>query len=317
MNATNPRPTVLLLAGGPDNERQVSIDSAAAIRQGLLDAGYTVEHRLIDAITTDELRAMPGAVVFPALHGPWGEGGPMQDLLERDGRPFVGANAHTARLAMDKLASKLLAATLGVRTAVAGAFNALDAEPPLPLPVVVKPVHEGSTVGLFVCKTMEQWRAAHAATAKRNAAAHCSALVEPYIAGRELTVGVLTGRTLPIIEITPAEGLYDYDAKYQRTDTVYTVEPDLPPGVAQKITQGTAAVARALGAEQISRSDWLLDRNGDAWFLEINTMPGFTSHSLLPKAAIAAGMTFPQVCATLVEAAIRRRGGVSGSLITS
>lgn len=302
-------PTVLLLAGGPDNERQVSIDSAAAIRQGLLDAGFQVEHRLIDAITHDDLRAMPGDVIFPALHGPWGEGGPMQDLLEQDGRPYVGANAATARLAMDKLGSKILAATLGVRTAVSCAFNASDTNPPLPLPVVVKPVHEGSTVGLFVCRTMDDWNHAHAATAKRNVAA----MIEPYIAGRELTVGVLNSATLPIVEITPKDGLYDYDAKYQRDDTVYTVEPDLPPGVAQKITQGTAAIARAMHAEQISRSDWLLDVNGDAWFLEINTMPGFTSHSLLPKAAAATGMPFAQVCGSLVEAAIRDHQGESAT----
>ena len=302
-------PTVLLLAGGPDNERQVSIDSAAAIRQGLLDAGFPVEHRLIDAITLDDLRAMPGDVIFPALHGPWGEGGPMQDLLEQDGRPYVGANAATARLAMDKLGSKILAAPLGVRTAVSCAFNASDTNPPLPLPVVVKPVHEGSTVGLFVCRTMDDWNHAHAATAKRNVAA----MIEPYIAGRELTVGVLDGATLPIVEITPADGLYDYDAKYQRDDTVYTVEPDLPPGVAQKITQGTAAVARAMHAEQIARADWILDQHGDAWFLEINTMPGFTSHSLLPKAAAATGMPFAQVCGSLIEAAIRDHQGVSAA----
>ena len=302
MTDTRPMPTVLLLAGGPDAERPVSIDSAEAIRRGLTDAGCHVEHRLIDAITPDELAAMPGDVVFPALHGPWGEGGPMQDLLERDGRPFVGANAKTARLAMDKLGSKILAASLGARTAVACAFNAHDAEPPLPLPVVVKPVHEGSTVGLFVCRTQDDWRLAHAETAQRGVAA----MVEPFIAGRELTVGVLTGQTLPIVEITPADGLYDYDAKYQRDDTIYTVDPDLPPGVGEKITRWTASIARAMGAESISRSDWILDNRGDAWFLEINTMPGFTSHSLLPKAAIAAGMTFAQVCAALIEAAKKR-----------
>lgn len=310
MTGTQGKPSVLLLAGGPDAERQVSIDSADAIRQGLIDAGHHVEHRLIDAITLDGLRAMPGEVVFPALHGPWGEGGPMQGLLERDGRPFVGANAGTARLAMDKLGSKMLAATLGVRTAVSCAFNSCDAEPPIPLPVVVKPVHEGSTVGLFVCRTIEDWRHAHNETKARGVAA----MVEPYIAGRELTVGVLTGSTLPIVEITPADGLYDYDAKYQRDDTIYTVEPNLPPGVAQKITQGTASIARAMQAESISRSDWLLDEHGDAWFLELNTMPGFTSHSLLPKAAIAAGMTFAQVCGVLVDDALTR---VSGAPIAS
>ncbi|MCB9848264.1 MAG: D-alanine--D-alanine ligase [Phycisphaeraceae bacterium] len=303
MNTDPRKPTVLVLAGGPDAERQVSIDSAGAIRQGLLDEGFPVEHRCIDAITLDELRAMPGDVVFPALHGPWGEGGPMQDLLEQDGRPFVGARARTARLAMDKMGSKLLAATLGARTAVACAFNASDHEPPLPLPVVIKPVHEGSTVGLFVCRTRDQWNAAHAATKQRAVAAQCAAMVEPYIAGRELTVGVLAGRTLPIVEITPAEGLYDYQAKYHRDDTIYTVDPGLPPGVAQRITHATAAIARAIGAEQISRSDWLLDATGAAWFLEINTMPGFTSHSLLPKAAAAVGIGFPRVCSMLVETA--------------
>jgi len=299
------KPTVLLLAGGPDAERQVSIDSAAAISRGLAGAGYIVEQRCIDAITPAELRDMPGDVVFPALHGPWGEGGPMQTLLEQDGRPFVGAGAMTARLAMDKLGSKLLAATLGVRTAVSCVFNSHDTEPPIPLPVVVKPVHEGSTVGLFVCKAMDDWRRAHEQTATR----HVAAMVEPFIAGRELTVGVLTGATLPIVEITPANGLYDYDAKYQRDDTIYTIEPDLPPGVAQKITQGTAAIARAINAESISRSDWILDERGDAWFLEINTMPGFTSHSLLPKAAKAAGMSFEMVCAALIEAAMQRAPG--------
>jgi len=297
-----PKPTVLLLAGGPDNERPVSIDSAEGVRSGLAEAGYPVNHRVIDAITPDELRAMPGEVVFPALHGPWGEGGPLQDILERDGRPYVGAGPAAARLAMDKMASKMFALAHGVRTKTASVFNAADTEPPLPLPVVLKPVHEGSTVGLFVCRTEDQWRAAHSATVQRGVAA----MVEPYIAGRELTVGVLTGRTLPIVEITPADGLYDYEAKYQREDTIYTIEPDLPPGVAEKITRAALLLAREMGADQLARADWILDDAGDAWFLEINTMPGFTSHSLVPKGAKAAGIPFPELCAALIEAALNR-----------
>ncbi len=293
---------VLVLGGGPDAEHDVSLESAKAVAEALRAAGCAVEHRVIPgAVSLAELRAMPGEVVWAVLHGPWGEGGPMQDLCEADGRPYVGCGPKAARTAMDKLATKLLAAQIGVRTAPACAMNGKDAEPPLPLPVVVKPVHEGSTIGLYVCKTAAQYHEAHA----RSVASGRVCMVEPYVKGRELTVGMVAGDALPIIEIIPAEGLYDYEAKYKRDDTQYIVGPDLPRGVAQRVQQDTVRLAEAIGCGALCRADFILDGAGEAWMREVNTMPGFTSHSRVPKAARKTGLEMPALCERLVRHAQR------------
>jgi len=304
-----PEPTpetteVLVLAGGPDSEREVSLASAAAVATALRAAGYSVSERTIDRVTLDELRDMPGDVVAPILHGPFGEGGPLQELLAQDGRPFIGAREHAARLAMDKVASKMLAATLGASVTPAAVFDPADPACPLPLPVAVKPVKEGSTIGLFICKTSEEWDAAHAAIAARGR----PAMVEPLLSGREITVGIVEGEALPVVEIIPAGGLYDYEAKYQRDDTRYLVSPELPPGVAERVARDALNLARAIGCESLSRADFILAPDATPWLLEINTMPGFTDHSLVPMAARAAGMEMPALCARLVEESLRRAG---------
>ena len=300
----DPRREVLVLGGGPDAEREVSLASAAAVATALRSAGYTVHERTIDRVTLDELRDLPGDVIAPILHGPFGEGGPLQDLLERDGRPYIGAPPRAARLAMDKVASKLIAATLGASVTPSAVFDPDDPACPLELPVVVKPVKEGSTIGLFMCKTHEEWDAAHRATAARAR----PAMVEPCICGREITVGIVAGEALPIIEIAPAEGLYDYDAKYQRDDTRYTARPELPAGVAERVSRDALALARAIGCACLSRADFLLTPDGTPWLLEINTMPGFTDHSLVPMAARATGVEMPTLCARLVDEAVTQRG---------
>jgi D-alanine-D-alanine ligase len=297
-------PSVLVLAGGPDAERDVSLESARAVASALREAGFTVHEQTIDAPALGDLRAMPGNVVFPALHGPFGEGGPLQDLLEILGRPYVGARPRPARLAMDKIATKTLAATLGLAVTPSAVFNPGDALCPLPLPVVVKPVREGSTIGLHLCRTEPDYAGAHQATR----AAGRPAMIEPLIFGRELTVGVLGGAALPIIEIRPASGHYDYAAKYERDDTRYLVAPPLPPGVGERMRSQAAALANAIGATDLARVDFILDENGTPWLLELNTMPGFTSHSLVPMAARAAGVEMPELCARLVRMA---RPGVS------
>ncbi len=297
-----PRREVLVLGGGPDAEREVSLASAAAVAGALRTAGYTVHERTIGRVTLDELRALPGDVIAPILHGPFGEGGPLQELLERDGRPYVGAPPRAARLAMDKVASKLIGATLGASVTPSAVFDPDDGVCPLELPVVVKPVKEGSTIGLFVCRTRDEWDAAHAATAARAR----PAMVEPFIRGREITVAIVAGEALPIIEIAPADGLYDYDAKYQRNDTRYTPRPELPPGVAERASRDALALAEAIGCACLSRADFLLTPDGTPWLLEINTMPGFTDHSLVPMAARATGVEMPALCARLVEDAAAR-----------
>lgn len=305
---TAPLPSVLVLAGGPDDEHPVSLQSAAAIAGALRCAGATVHEVVIDRPSLADLRAMPGEVIWPALHGAFGEGGPLQDLLEALSRPYVGCRPAAARTAMDKIATKLEAARLGVATAPACILNIRDPACPLPPPVVVKPVHDGSSVGLHMCHDAGGWARAHqVASEDMRSRPGRSYMIEPMVRGRELTVGVLEEseglRALPLIEIVPASGVYDYAAKYDRDDTRYIVDPDLPPGVRDLCRRAAPLLARALGVRHLCRVDFLLDAAGAPWLLELNTMPGFTSHSLLPMAAASEGRDMPALCAHLVRAA--------------
>jgi D-alanine-D-alanine ligase len=297
-------PSVLVLGGGPDAERQVSLNSAAGVASGLREAGHTVHAATIGAATLDELAALPGEVIFPVLHGAWGEGGALQDLLGALGRPFVGCRAPAARAAMDKVTTKLAAAGVGVRTAPGAILNRTDRSCPLPLPVVVKPVHEGSSVGLMMCHGEQDWDRAHERVRSGEFGDRVF-LVESMIRGRELTVGLLGGgasglEALPIIEIGAASGVYDYEAKYTRGDTRYRVGPELPAGVAEEVSGSALRVARAIGVRHLCRVDFLLDGSGRAWMLEVNTMPGFTATSLLPKAAAHAGVPIAALVSRLV-----------------
>lgn len=306
--------SVLVLGGGPDPERGVSIDSAQAVARAFRDEGsFEVVERTIDRPDLDELRSMPGDVVFPVLHGPFGEGGPLQDLLEADARPYVGSGARAARLAIDKMASKLAAARCTVPTPHAQVLNTSDDRPGLDPPFVVKPVHEGSSVGVHMVRADDDWASALGAV-RADVAEHPSRvyMIEQMIEGRELTVGLFdTGdglEALDVTEIRPAEGYYDFDAKYERDDTAYIVGPDLPDGVGLAARQHAVAVASALGVRDLARADFLLDSHDRLFFLEINTMPGFTGHSLLPMAAERRGYPMPAFCAHLVRRALDRGG---------
>ncbi|HZW05845.1 MAG TPA: D-alanine--D-alanine ligase [Phycisphaerales bacterium] len=306
---------ILVLGGGPDAEREVSIKSATGIAEALkAHGGYEVTLEIIDTLSAKQLAASDADVIFPYLHGPYGEGGPLQDLLEEDGRPYVGSGPRASRWAMDKIATKAVAVSLGIETPEYWVLNDRDPVCPCPLPVIIKPVHEGSTIGLHVCTTHADYTVAVAAIAKeRSKGLHRSYMIEPKIGGqasigsrggaRELTVGLIDGETLPIIEIKPHEGLYDYQAKYTRDDTQYILDPKIPEHAARKVTKGTRRIAKALGIRHIARADFLLDRDGTPWFLEINTTPGFTDHSLVPKAAAHAGVSMTDLCARLVEMA--------------
>ena len=301
---------VLVLGGGPDAEREVSLNSAAGVANAIRASGrYEVIDKTIDRITLAELRSLPGDVVFPVLHGSFGEGGPLQDLLDQDGRPYVGCRPAAARLAMDKLATKLAAARAGIPTAEAQALNIKDDACPLPIPVVVKPVHDGSSVGLHICKDAAAWSAA-----RRDAEADIRSkpgrvyMIERYIAGKELTVGLIDGKPLPIIHIAPAEGVYDYEAKYKRKDTRYILDPELPAGMDARIKDYAQTLGKAIGVRHVSRVDFLLDSQGQPWLLEINTMPGFTATSLVPKASAHSGTDMPALCAKLVDFALRDAG---------
>jgi len=301
------KPSVLVLGGGPDAEREVSLVSSKAVARALREDGHEVHYRAINRPTLTQLRAMKGEVVFPVLHGGWGEGGPLQDALERLGRPYVGCTPKAARLAMDKMGTKLAAASMGVATNPACVLNLRDPACPLDLPVVVKPIQEGSSVGVHVCRTPKEWERAFREVAhdvRRHP--HRVYMVErAVLGGRELTVGVLDGRALPIIEIRPKVEFYDYEAKYHRDDTAYLVQPRLRRGLAELLSTRAVALARRMGVRHLCRVDFLLDREGEAWLLEVNTMPGFTDHSLVPMAAAHLGISMPRLCGRLVRMALR------------
>lgn len=309
--------TVLVLAGGPDSERPVSLNSAASVAQAIQASGrFDVNHVVIDRPSLAQLRAMKGDVVWPVLHGPFGEGGPMQDLLEHDGRPYVGCGPMAARAAMDKVASKAFAVRAGLDVQPTAILKPDEPGLPLPLPLVLKPVFEGSTIGLFICRTEAEWTAAHAAASRTGK----PYMIEPYVPGKELTLGLLDRgsgppgslRALPWIHIAPKEGLYDYEAKYTRDDTEYRVDPELPASVKDDVARKVESLARIMGIRHLCRADFLLDDDNRAWFLEVNTMPGFTSHSLVPKAAASIGLEMPRLCAHLVERALEGPRATAG-----
>jgi D-alanine-D-alanine ligase len=291
---------VLVLKGGPDAEREVSLKSGGQVAAALRRAGADVNEVAIDRLTLDDLRRLAGDVIFPVLHGPWGEGGPLQELLEQDGRGYVGCGPQAARLAMDKTATKAAVARVGVPTPAACEVRRgqpLSVQPPL----VLKPSNDGSSVDLRICRTAAEVAEARRELEERRA----RLLAEAFIAGREFTVGIVQGRVLPIIEIRARGGVYDYQAKYHRDDTQYLLDPDIPAALAEAMRAHALRCWSELGLRDVARVDFMADERGP-WFLEVNTMPGFTDHSLVPKAARHAGLTMEQLVLDLATGAMRR-----------
>jgi len=293
---------VAVLMGGPDAEHDVSVNSGTAVAKALTQAGWTVQSLIIQRLQADEFAGLECDVIFPVVHGPWGEGGPLQALLEEDGRPFVGSRSAAARLCMDKAACKTVARSIGIPTPDWHLLKAGDTCS-LQAPVVIKPNDDGSSVDLAMCTT----DAARDAAIDTMLSTRRSALAEQWIRGREVTVGVVAGSALPLVEIVPAGGVYDYEAKYLRDDTTYLVDPPLPSSMASMLARQACSLCEALGVRDLARVDYLLD-DARGWLLEVNTMPGFTDHSLLPLAAASAGMPMPALCDRLV-----RLAGASGT----
>lgn len=300
--------TVLVLGGGPDAERNVSINSAHEVARALGDR-YKVVERTVDRPSLEDVRDMPGDVIFPATHGRWGEGGPLQDILEADGRPYVGSGPRAARTAMDKVATLHVAVELDIPATPTAIFDPRDDRPPMDLPIVIKPVHDGSSVGLYICRNDNEWKIAlREIRDEASLASHRVSMIEPYLPGRELTVGLINNRPLPTVSIEAASGVYDYEAKYHRDDTQYMVNPDLPDGVDQQIKTNAIRLAAAIGVRHVARVDYILPEAGPycgvPQLLEINTMPGFTTHSLVPMAARAVGVEMAELCGTLIDLAL-------------
>ncbi len=310
MNTITGQTRVLVLMGGPDAEHDVSISSGVAVAESLRqDAAFDVDERVIVEISPEQILRSSPDVVFPVLHGPWGEGGPLQQVLEQvereHGIPFVGCGSRSAALAMDKwLTKQHLAEAGGIRTPEARLFNPRTEQCPLRPPIVLKPIDDGSSVGVYLCHDDEQ---VSRAMERERRAIRGPIMAERLVAGRELTVGMLAGEPLPLIEIVPAADFYDYDAKYERDDTRYAIEPDLPDGVQAECCQIAKMAFDLLECRDLARIDLMLDEYG-LWLLEVNTMPGFTSHSLLPMAAAAIGLDMAALTRRLVRTALQRGG---------
>jgi len=300
------RPRVLVLMGGPDAEREVSLMSGTQVAEALVANGaFEVIALVVDRPSASDLLAHAPDVIYPVLHGPWGEGGPLQEILEEIevscGVPYVGPGSRAAAIAMDKVRTKMVATRIGIRTPLSREVR--TGEPiNLPLPFVLKPSNDGSSFDLRICRTDDDVSRARAEIEPRRSAL----MVEQYIAGREMTVGVVDGVALPVIEILPATAFYDFEAKYYRDDTRYVLDPEVPAGVLRDMRDAAEAIYREIGLRDAARADFMVDERG-AWFLEINSAPGMTTHSLVPKAARHRGIDMPELCGGFVRRALGRR----------
>jgi UDP-N-acetylenolpyruvoylglucosamine reductase len=314
--ASSPAPLrVAVLKGGVSSERPVSLESGAAVANALRSAGHEVVEIDLQSLAVPP-EAERADVVFPVLHGGFGENGDLQALLAAEGLPFVGCDAAACRIVFDKIPSKEAMDRAGIPTAPWAILGPDDDALPagLALPVVVKPPAEGSTVGISLVFAPEEWAPA-LALARRSDPARV--LVEQYIGGREITVGVLGGEALPLVEIQFPGKTYDYDAKYTHAagETLYHCPPVTIPAAVQARAQAVAlAFAQAVGARDMIRVDMIVRHGDDALFvLEGNNIPGFTASSLLPKAARARGIEFPELCGRLVQMAWRRALAAGGN----
>ncbi len=244
-------------------------------------------------------------VVFLGLHGACGEDGRIQATLDLLGVPYTGSGFLGSALAMDKDLTKRIVAPLGVRTPAWRTLSFREEEIPAiaaeqKLPVVVKPVDSGSSVGVSIARTQQELEAA-----LRDNLELERVILEEYISGREIDVGVLDDCSLPSIEIIPKQGFYDYVNKYQAGATVEICPSPINPEVEKRLGETALKVHRALGLKAYSRSDYIVDASGEIYFLEINTLPGMTPTSLMPQEAAAVGVDYNTLCQKIVDMALR------------
>lgn len=291
---------VTLLMGGPGKERDVSLRSGAAVAKALRAAGARVEE--ID-VTSPEL-TLPTSVdlAFNIIHGTFGEDGQLQSILHDRGISYTGEGIEGSRTAFDKILSKEAFDRAGVPTSKWEKIRK-GQSPSLPLPYVVKAPQQGSSVGVHIIRD---------AAALPAALEDCfqygdEVLVESFFAGRELTVGILGGEALPVVEIVPRDGFYDYDHKYTSGASEYFVPAPLTEAESARVQATARAAHRALGLEVYSRVDILLAPDGSMSVLEINTIPGMTELSLLPKAAAVAGLSFPALCEEIAGLSLAKK----------
>ena len=296
---------IVVLAGGVSAEREVSLESGACVAAALKQRG----HRVLQFDTTIlALHEIPRStdVILPMLHGTGGEDGTLQRGLERLGIPWLGSSAEASALTFDKVATRDVLANAGLPVAPgialprnASGESIKNASRQIGYPQVVKPACQGSSVGISIVDSEREIEAAAAEAARWGEVF----LIEKFIAGREVTVPVINGEAYPVVEILPATRWYDYSAKYTDEKTRYEVAPKNLPA---NLNQIVLSACKACGVTGISRTDLRVDSAGKAWILEINSIPGMTSHSLVPMSVRARGISIGKLCEQLLLQAIYR-----------
>ncbi|OUI88392.1 D-alanine--D-alanine ligase [Acetobacter sp. DmW_043] len=306
---------VTVLMGGMSSEREVSLVSGKNVAEALRTAGYIVSE--LDASSdlaalVSNLKEQKPDVVFNALHGRYGEDGCIQGILEWMKIPYTHSDVRASAVAMDKAAARavFLAAGLPVAKGKVVSIEELAKADPLPAPYVIKPLNEGSSVGVYIIREGSDQRKEIAA----NWSYGPYALAEEFIPGREITVGVMGDRALTITDITPTPGqghdFYDYDAKYKTGGSTHVLPAQLDETTAQQALEASVKAHQALGCSGASRADFRLDDTGSGparlVLLEVNTQPGMTATSLLPEQAAWCGISYPELCSWLTEQALNK-----------
>jgi D-alanine-D-alanine ligase len=302
---------VAILMGGLSSEREVSLVSGKACAEALERLGARVSRVDAGRDLAEVLARLKPDVCYNALHGEWGEDGCVQGVLETLGVPYTHSGVLASALAMDKAKAKSVMAAAGVAVPGGGLFNRFDvaAGHVLAPPYVVKPNAEGSSVGVFI--VMEGSNQPPQEVVAPEWTFGEEVMVEPYIRGRELAVGVMDGKAMTVTDIVPTNGFYDYEAKYGDGGSKHVVPAQLPPEVFEKAKKLSELAHAALGCRGVTRSDLRYDDINDILvLLEVNTQPGFTPTSLVPEQAASLGWEFDQLVLWITEDAYAR--GVAG-----
>jgi D-alanine-D-alanine ligase len=294
---------IAVMLGGPSAEREVSLRSGAGVAKALRSLGHEVH----EVDPSHEKWALPKGteVVFLALHGTYGEDGTVQRRLEELGVPYTGCDPEASRIGFDKHLTKQRCVAAGVPTARFMLVDSLGASWPMGWnpPVVLKPARQGSSVGLQFVERVSDWGKALAEAMRFDS----HVLMEERIAGRECTVGILDDKPLPIVEVRPKTGVYDYQTKYTAGTTEYFCPAEFDEVTTARIQAAGLGAFKAIGGRDYSRVDVIVKPGGEPIVLEVNTLPGMTDGSLLPKAAAAAGIGYAELCQRMVDLALKRR----------
>ncbi|WP_180107802.1 MULTISPECIES: D-alanine--D-alanine ligase [unclassified Acinetobacter] len=292
---------VAVLLGGKSAEREVSLDSGKAVLEALVRSGVNAEAFDPQQRSVTELVAYDRA--FIVLHGRGGEDGQIQGTLEWLNIPYTGTGVQGSAIGMDKVKTKQVWQGSELPTApyriVSKDSNLQEIVDSIGLPFIIKPVHEGSSIGMSKVEKIEDFATAIAKATQHDAVV----MAEKWITGREFTIVILNGQALPVIRLEPPADVafYDYEAKYNRNDVQYGIPCGLTEDEEKRLQALSLRAFQAVGASGWGRIDAMQDAEGNFWLLEVNTVPGMTSHSLVPKAANAVGYSFEDLCVAILE----------------